>query len=83
MGLLDTLKTWLGVGSNDDNETDTPTDHTDSEEPKLDPNGVTETRIKTTDTAVDALKETRSESTADKVTTGTESSKTENTENQQ
>lgn len=58
MGLLDTLKSWLGVG------TDGKTDNQDktnssSEEPKLDPNGATETRIETTDAAVDALKQTQ------------------------
>lgn len=83
MGLVDTLKTWLEGGSTTDKQTDTPTDDTDSEEPKLDPNGATETRIKTTDTAVDALKETRSEGTADEVTTGSESREPHVTDDQQ
>jgi len=62
MGLLDTLKSWLGFGDRaDSNEAAAPTDETSSEEPKLDPNGATETRVKSTDSAVDALKQTRSE----------------------
>ena len=36
-------------------------DDAPSEEPKLDPRGARETRVKTTDTAVDALKQTRNE----------------------
>ena len=61
MGLLATLKSWLGLGSDTDNKADAETAETPTEEPKLDPNGATETRVKTTDTAVDALKQTRSE----------------------
>jgi hypothetical protein len=61
MGLLDTLRSWLEVGGAADNETDTPPDDTADDEPTLDPSGATETRVKTTDTAVDALKETRNE----------------------
>lgn len=61
MGLLDTLKSWFGLdGTADATDADAATDEP-SEEPKLDPNGATETRVKTTDTAVDALKQTRSE----------------------
>jgi len=61
MGLLATLKSWLGLGSDTDNKADAETAETPTEEPKLDPNGATETRVKTTDSAVDALKQTRSE----------------------
>jgi hypothetical protein len=61
MGLLDTLRSWLEVGGTADSETDTPPDDTADDEPTLDPSGATETRVKTTDTAVDALKETRNE----------------------
>ncbi|MFQ3475963.1 hypothetical protein HKK80_06845 [Halonotius sp. F2-221B] len=61
MGLLDTLKSWLGLGGDTASETDTATDETPTEEPKLDPSGATETRVKSTDSAVDALKQTRSE----------------------
>lgn len=61
MGLLDTLKSWLGLGDDADDEADAPIDDTPPEEPKLDPSGANETRIKTSDTAVDALKQTRSE----------------------
>lgn len=65
MGLLDTLKSWLGVGT--DGKTDDQDKTTSSsEEPKLDPNGATETRIETTDAAVDALKQTQD--TAEKMT---------------
>lgn len=60
MGLLDSLKTWLGVGKDVENEDDTETTNS-PEEPKLDPNGATETRVKTTDTAVEALKQTRND----------------------
>jgi len=60
MGLLATLKSWLGIGDDTASEADTATDDT-PEEPKLDPTGATETRVKTTDSAVDALKQTRSE----------------------
>ena len=63
MGLLDTLKSWLGGGGDDASEPDTATDDTPSEEPKLDPNGATETRVKSTDSAVDALKQTRTDAT--------------------
>ena len=61
MGLLATLKSWLGFGGDAAGDADTATDDTPSEEPKLDPNGATETRVKSTDSAVDALKQTRSE----------------------
>jgi hypothetical protein len=61
MGLLDTLKSWLGVGGDADSEPDTTTDDSQREEPKLDPSGATETRVKSTDSAVDALKQTRTE----------------------
>ena len=61
MGLLATLKSWLGVGGDTASEPDTATDDTPSEEPKLDPNGATETRVTSTDSAVDALKQTRTE----------------------
>jgi len=62
MGLLDTLKSWLGLDDRaDSNDADAATGDTPSEEPKLDPSGATETRVKSTDSAVDALKQTRSE----------------------
>ena len=61
MGLLDTLRSWLGIDGAADSETDTSPDDTADDEPTLDPSGATETRVKTTDTAVDALKETRNE----------------------
>ena len=61
MGLLETLKSWFGVGGDTASEPDTVTDDTPSEEPKLDPNGATETRVTSTDSAVDALKQTRTE----------------------
>ena len=61
MGLLETLKSWLGVGGDTASEPDTVADDTPSEEPKLDPNGATETRVTSTDSAVDALKQTRTE----------------------
>ncbi|TQQ80792.1 hypothetical protein [Halonotius roseus] len=61
MGLLATLKSWLGFGGDAASEADAETDDTPSEEPKLDPNGATETRVKSTDSAVDALKQTRNE----------------------
>ena len=72
MGLLDTLKSWLGFGGDTASETDTVTDETPSEEPKLDPNGATETRVKSTDSAVDALKQTRSEAAEGDVADGDE-----------
>ena len=61
MGLLETLKSWFGVGGDTASEPDTVTDDTPSEEPKLDPNGATETRVTSTDSAVDAPKQTRTE----------------------
>ncbi|MDB2243335.1 hypothetical protein PM076_07585 [Halorubrum ezzemoulense] len=91
MGLLDTLRSWLGLGGDADAdgdgdphanaEVDTPAaDETDGSaadetgteaadetgteaaaEPKLDPSGVTETRVESTDSAVDALKQARNE----------------------
>ncbi|MDB2240789.1 hypothetical protein [Halorubrum ezzemoulense] len=85
MGLLDTLRSWLGLGGDGDAdadgdgdphanaEVDTPAaDETDGSaadetgteaaaEPKLDPSGVTETRVESTDSAVDALKQARNE----------------------
>ncbi|MDB2270508.1 hypothetical protein PM032_05655 [Halorubrum ezzemoulense] len=85
MGLLDTLRSWLGLGGDGDGdadgdgdphanaEVDTPAaDETDGSaadetgteaaaEPKLDPSGVTETRVESTDSAVDALKQARNE----------------------
>ena len=63
MGLLETLKSWFGVGGDTASEPDTVTDDTPSEEPKLDPNGATETRVTSTDSAVDALKQTRTDAT--------------------
>lgn len=59
MGLLNTLKSWLGSGGDAASEPDAATEDTPSEEPKLDPNGATETRVKSTDSAVDTLKQTR------------------------
>lgn len=59
MGLLDTLKSWLGLRDDADDEADAPIEDSSVKEPKLDPSGANETRIKTTDTAVDALKRTR------------------------
>jgi len=61
MGLLDTLRSWLGFGDDADSGSTPPTDTTQSEQPKLDPDGATETRVKSTDSTVDALKQTRSE----------------------
>ncbi|WP_418282941.1 hypothetical protein [Halorubrum sp. DTA98] len=62
MGLLDTLASWLGLrDENDGTEDGSVTDDVVDDEPKLDPDGVTETRVTTTDAAVDALKRTRSE----------------------
>lgn len=61
MGLLDTLKSWLGLREETDDEADTTIDDPSPEEPKLDPSGARETRVKTSDTAVDALKRTRNE----------------------
>ena len=59
MGLLNTLKSWLGSGGDAASEPDAATEDTPSEEPKLDPNGATETRVRSTDSAVDALKQTQ------------------------
>jgi len=61
MGLINTLKSWLGLRENTDDEGGPAIDDAPSEEPKLDPSGARETRVKTTDTAVDALKQTRNE----------------------
>lgn len=61
MGLLDSLKSWLGLREDPDDEADSAIDDPSPAEPKLDPSGARETRVKTTDTAVDALKRTRNE----------------------
>lgn len=76
MGLLDTLKSWLGVGTGGKTEDQNKTTSS-PEEPKLDPNGATETRIETTDAAVDALKQTQDK--AEKMTS-TGDSNNENSE---
>lgn len=72
MGLIETLKLWLGFGGNDDRmEAETVPGDTDTadaldeaaadagEEPRLDPKGATETRVETTGSTVDALREAR------------------------
>ncbi|OYR78648.1 hypothetical protein DJ71_17300 [Halorubrum sp. E3] len=72
MGVIETLRSWLGLGGNADREEaettagDTATadppaeDAADADgEPRLDPEGATETRVETTETAVDALREAR------------------------
>lgn len=69
MGLLNTLKSWLGSGGDAASEPDAATEDTPSEEPKLDPNGATETRVKSTDSAVDALKQTRTAESDDNEST--------------
>lgn len=72
MGLIGTLKSWLGFGG-DDNQTEADTGAGDTEtsdaldggradagkEPRLDPEGATETRVETTGSTVDALREAR------------------------
>jgi hypothetical protein len=72
MGLIETLKSWVGLGGDDDRtEAETTAGDTDTAdafdedaadaggEPRLDPEGATETRVETTATAVDALREAR------------------------
>lgn len=68
MGLLDRIKAWITGGSTTQ-DTDERADssgegesETDSESPpKLDPSGVTETRVDSTDSAVEELLKTRQE----------------------
>ena len=80
MGLIDALKSWLGLREEANDEAAETIDETapqeSTEEPKLDPSGATETRVKTTDTAVDALKRTQNE-TADTDTSETSDPTTE------
>ena len=69
MGLIERLKSWLGLGDDADRtEAETAAsdagagDATDEDadgEPRLDPEGATETRIETTGAAVDALRDAR------------------------
>lgn len=72
MGLVETLRSWLGLGGDaDQTETETaagdtvPTDASGEagadadREPRLDPEGAAETRVETTEHAVDALKQAR------------------------
>lgn len=59
MGLLTRLRAWLG--SDPDDEPTEATAPDDDAEPKLDPNGVTERRVTTDETAVEALKQTRND----------------------
>jgi len=66
MGLLETIRLWLGFDDDiDRDDSKITTDETTEAEPQLDPNGATETQGKTTDTAVDALKEMRARTVAD------------------
>mgnify|MGYP000530017432 CR=1 FL=1 len=63
MKLIETLRSWLGLGGDaDQTETDTAEEGASDagEEPRLDPAGATETRVETTEGAVDALREARS-----------------------
>jgi len=69
MGLIERLKSWLGLGDDADRtEAETAagdagaadaSDWDADGEPRLDPEGATETRVETTEAAVDALREAR------------------------
>jgi len=88
MGLIERLTSWLGLGGDADRpeaETaagdtataDAPDEDADGE-PRLDPEGATETRVETTGAAVDALREARN--TADTPGGAETTEKTETTE---
>ncbi len=61
MALLDRVASWLGLRDDTDTTTESRSDDTASEGPKLDPDKATETRGRTTESAVEALKQTRQE----------------------
>jgi len=81
MGLIETLTSWLGLGGDADRTDGenaagdaATTDAVDEDaaeaagaggEPRLDPKGATETRVETTETAVDALREARNAADGD------------------